>query len=166
MMYFVSWKDDADVEPGETDASKIEDCSSINLQVIGNIRPDWFLDARGDDTDVQYLGNQHVFYNELPKLVKQWRKKDFASQYFTMSMLENNPSKMADNGTNVKPEDTIKWPLILNIPGEGFGDDMLQVSDSVNSVLNWCKYLTSSLLFHSATQITHCLLTTTMICFC
>ena len=26
---------------------------------------------------------QHVFYDtKLPKLVKQWRKKDFASQYF------------------------------------------------------------------------------------
>lgn len=103
--------------------------SSINLQIIGNIRPDWFLDGRGDSTDTQYLGNQHVFYNEdLPKLVKQWRKKDFASQYFTMSIMENNPSKMAENGTETNPEDTIKWPLILNIPGEGFGDDMLQVS--------------------------------------
>lgn len=53
------------------------------------------------------------------------RKKDFASQYFTMGMMENNPGKMA-NGTDVKPEDNIKWPLVLNIPGEGFGDDMLQ----------------------------------------
>lgn len=53
------------------------------------------------------------------------RKKDFASQYFTMGMMENNPGKMA-NGTDVKPEDNVKWPLVLNIPGEGFGDDMLQ----------------------------------------
>lgn len=45
-----------------------------------------------------------------------------------MSIMENNPSKMAENGTETNPEDTIKWPLILNIPGEGFGDDMLQVS--------------------------------------
>jgi hypothetical protein len=126
MMYFVSWKNDTVIEPGETDATKVEDCSSMNLQVVGNIRPDWFLDARGDDTDVQYLGNQHVFYSDnIPKLVKQWRKKDFASQYFTMGMMENNPGKMA-NGTDVKPEDNIKWPLVLNIPGEGFGDDMLQ----------------------------------------
>ena len=134
MMYFLSWN--SKIEPGEKDATKIEDCQSINLQVVGNIRPDWFLDRRGDDTDVQYLGNQHVFYNEnVPKLVKQWRKKDFASQYFTMSMMENNPSKMADNETDVKPEDAIKWPLILNIPGEGFGDDMLQVRNFPSIVL-------------------------------
>jgi hypothetical protein len=118
LMYFLSWKD-TDVEPGELDASKIEDCSMINLQVIGNIRPDWFLDNRGDDTATQYMGNQHVFYNQsVPKLVKQWRKKDFASQYFTMSMMENT--------ANSSDEDSIKWPLLLNIPGEGFGDDMLQ----------------------------------------
>ena len=89
-MYFVTWKE-ADVDagedpvlPGETDASRIEECQFIDLVVIGNIRPDWFLDKRGDDTDVQYLGNQHVYYADadnstVPRLVKQWRKKDFAS---------------------------------------------------------------------------------------
>ena len=41
MMYFVSWKNDTVIEPGETDATKVEDCSSMNLQVVGNIRPDW-----------------------------------------------------------------------------------------------------------------------------
>eukprot|EP00804_Cyclotella_cryptica_P010554 CCRYP_018794-RA/>CCRYP_018794-RA protein AED:0.03 eAED:0.03 QI:0/0.66/0.5/1/0.66/0.75/4/234/788 len=127
MMYFLSWKNDTIVEPGEADATKIEDCSSINVQIVGNIRPDWFLDARGDSTGTQYLGNQHVFYDSnTPKLVKQWRKKDFASQYFVMSMMENPLSKKAGNDTNVDPEDSIHWPLLLNIPGEGFGDDMLQ----------------------------------------
>jgi len=127
MMYWISWKNDTVVEPGEVDATKIEDCSSTNLQIIGNIRPDWFLDARGDSTDTQYLGNQHVFYDaSTPKLVKQWRKKDFASQYFVMSMMENPLSKNAGNNTDFDPEDSIRWPLLLNIPGEGFGDDMLQ----------------------------------------
>ena len=126
-MYFVSWKNDTVVEPGELDASKIEDCSVINLAVIGNIRPDWFLDKRGDDTDTQYLGNQHLFYDgNVPKLAKQWRKKDFASQYFVMSMMENPAGRMANETEDVAPEDKVNWPLILNIPGEGFGDDSLQ----------------------------------------
>jgi len=128
MMYFVDWKEDADVSPGELDATKIANCTELDMAVVGNIRPDWFLDARGDDTDVQYLGDQHVYYadGELPKLVKQWRKKDFASQYFTMSMMENTPNKLAKN-ENAPAEDDIHWPLILNVPGEGFGDDSLQV---------------------------------------
>jgi hypothetical protein len=97
------------------------------LVVIGNIRPDWFLDARGDDTDVQYLGNQHAYYaDQQPRLLKQWRKKDFASQYFVMSMQGNTPNTLA-NKTAAPIEDTIHWPLILNIPGEGFGDDNLQI---------------------------------------
>jgi len=130
LMYFISWnppEDDDDVwKVGETDASRIAECSMIDLVVIGNIRPDWFLDKRGDDTDVQYLGNQHVYYtsgnNEtVPKLVKQWRKRDFASMYFTMSMMEN-PTKQ-----NASVQENTHWPLILNIPGEGFGDDFLQV---------------------------------------
>jgi len=53
-------------------------------------------------------------YMGEPRLVKQWRKKDFANQYFTMSM-QRLPGK-----------DGIHWPLILNVPGEGFGDDFLQ----------------------------------------
>mmetsp|Transcript_6854 Transcript_6854/g.12399 ORF Transcript_6854/g.12399 Transcript_6854/m.12399 type:complete len:826 (+) Transcript_6854:92-2569(+) len=128
LMYFISWKDDEDVKVGELDANKIEECTLINLAVIGNIRPDWFLDKRGDDTDVQYLGDQHVYYADgaIPKLVKQWRKKDFASQYFVMSMTGNPPNKL-EKDENAPVEDDMHWPLILNIPGEGFGDDSLQV---------------------------------------
>jgi hypothetical protein len=99
--------------------------------VVGNIRSDWYMDKRGDDTDVQYLGDQHVFCPDpddgpTPMLAKQWRKKDFASQYFTMSMLGNPPNKL-EQKTDAPAEDNIHWPMILNIPGEGFGDDMLQV---------------------------------------
>lgn len=119
-MYFITWKNSTDVKVGETDPSLIAECGYMDLMVIGNIRPDWFLDDRGDDTDVQYLGDQHIYYaSSIPRLAKQWRKKDFASQYFTMSVAGNPPSK---NST-----DDIRWPLVLNIPGEGFGDDMLQV---------------------------------------
>ena len=131
-MYFITWKNDTDtdVKVGETDPSKIDECNYLDLMVIGNIRPDWFLDDRGDDTDVQYLGDQHAYYtdgnnNVVPRLVKQWRKKDFASQYFTMSVAGNPPNKMKNQTEPI--EDSIHWPLILNIPGEGFGDDMLQV---------------------------------------
>lgn len=138
LMYFISWKDadvggggEGPVLPGETDASRIEGCEYIDLVVIGNIRPDWFLDKRGDDTDVQYLGNQHVYYSAndtsaVPRLVKQWRKKDFASQYFTMSMMGNPPNKLGQHA-NASAEEGMHWPLILNVPGEGFGDDFLQV---------------------------------------
>jgi len=128
LMYFIHWKEEENVTVGETDASKIDNCTMINLAVIGNIRPDWFMDKRGDDTDAQYLGDQHVFYADakLPKLVKQWRKKDFASQYFVMSMMANPPNKLAkDESASV--EDNVHWPLILNIPGEGFGDDSLRI---------------------------------------
>jgi hypothetical protein len=121
-MYFITWKNSTDVIVGEKDPSLIAECNYMDLVVIGNIRPDWFLDDRGDDTDVQYLGDQHVYYSSsIPRLVKQWRKKDFASQYFTMSVAGNPPSK------NTTTTDSPHWPLILNIPGEGFGDDMLQV---------------------------------------
>ncbi|KAL7527398.1 hypothetical protein ACHAWF_003724, partial [Thalassiosira exigua] len=130
MMYFVDWKPDAAVSPGELDAAKIANCTELNMAVVGNIRPDWFLDRRGDDTDVQYLGDQHVYYADadasLPKLVKQWRKKDFASQYFVMSVMANPPNKLAQDD-NAPVEDDMHWPLILNVPGEGFGDDSLQV---------------------------------------
>jgi len=118
-MYFITWKNSTDVQVGATDPSLIAECNYLDLMVIGNIRPDWFLDDRGDDTDVQYLGDQHIYYaSSIPRLAKQWRKKDFASQYFTMSVAGNPPSKNAT--------DDIRWPLVLNIPGEGFGDDMLQ----------------------------------------
>jgi len=120
-MYFITWKNTTDARVGSTDPSMIAECNYMDLAVIGNIRPDWFLDDMGDDTDVQYLGDQHVYYaSTVPRLVKQWRKKDFASQYFTMSVSGNPPSK---NATEL---DSIHWPLVLNIPGEGFGDDMLQ----------------------------------------
>ncbi|KAL9179170.1 hypothetical protein ACHAXT_008460 [Thalassiosira profunda] len=129
-MYFIGWEEDAanPVQVGERDASRIAKCTKINLAVIGNIRPDWFLDKRGDDTDVQYLGDQHVYYadGQVPRLVKQWRKKDFASQYFVMSMMGNPPNKLA-NDPNAPEEDNLHWPLTLNVPGEGFGDDSLQV---------------------------------------
>lgn len=114
-MVFIKWGNGTDTME---DITNIAECSWTNLQVVGNIRPDWFLDGRGDSTDTQYLGNQHVFYaSDAPRLVKQWRKKDFASQYFTMSMGENPTTD--ENG--------IHWPLMMNVPGEGFGDDSLIV---------------------------------------
>lgn len=130
-MYFIDWKQDAGAYVGESDVSKIEGCSMINMAVVGNIRNDWYMDKRGDDTDVQYLGDQHFFYPDenkgpIPMLAKQWRKKDFAAQYFTMSMLANPPNKL-EGKTAAPEEDNIHWPMILNIPGEGFGDDMLQL---------------------------------------
>lgn len=103
-MVFIDWNE----------AGAIENCSWLDLSVIGNIRPDWFMDDRGDATDVQYLGDQHVYHMGQPRLVKQWRKKDFANQYFTMSIQRN------------AGDDGVHWPLILNLPGEGFGDDSLQ----------------------------------------
>lgn len=109
-MWFISWKNGTTTD----DVENIESCTWLDLGIVGNVRPDWFMDARGEITDVQYLGDQHVYYENMPTLVKQWRKKDFASQYFTMSML-GNPG-----------DDGVHWPLILNVPGEGFGDDFLQ----------------------------------------
>jgi len=103
-MVFIDWAPDG----------SIENCSWLDMAIIGNIRPDWFMDDRGSSTDVQYLGDSHVYYLGEPRLVKQWRKKDFANQYFTMSM------------QRLPGPDGIHWPLILNIPGEGFGDDFLQ----------------------------------------
>ena len=115
------------------DVANIKTCSWLDLAIVGNIRPDWFLDARGGATDAQYLGNQHVYYpgaagstaidgngnletltEASPRLVKQWRKTDFANQYFTQSTKVH----VGDDG--------VHWPLILNVPGEGFGDDLLQ----------------------------------------
>ena len=111
-MYFITWKNDTEV--GSSDPTQVDECNWLDLQVVGNIRPDWFMDDRGDSTDVQYMGNQHVFHENEPRLVKQWRKKDFANQYFVMSILAN------------PKEDGVHWPMILNVPGEGFGDDFLQ----------------------------------------
>jgi len=103
-MVFIDWAEDG----------SMLNCSWLDLSVVGNIRPDWFMDNRGAATDVQYLGDSHVYYLGEPRLVKQWRKKDFANQYFTMSV------------QRLPGTDGIHWPLILNIPGEGFGDDFLQ----------------------------------------
>lgn len=88
-------------------------CQKLDLSIIGNMRPDWFLDGRGQGSSSQYLGNQHINYLGKPTLVKQWRKKDFAAMYFVMSMA-GEPDK-----------DGIHWPLILDLPGEGFGEDAL-----------------------------------------
>jgi hypothetical protein len=131
-MMFISWKEGTAV--GSSDPKDMVDCNYVDLQVIGNIRPDWFLDARGDSTDVQYLGNQHVFYDGEPRLVKQWRKKDFANQYFVMSM-QGNPIN------NITANTTTHWPMILNIPGEGFGDDILQIYTNQSSLTDDDDYL-------------------------
>merc|ERR1719284_53518 len=88
-------------------------CKKMDMGVIGNIRPDWFMDNRGSATSTQYVGNQHIFHRGKPTLVTQWRKKDFADMYFVMSMA----AKPDENG--------VHWPLQRNDPGEGFGDDNL-----------------------------------------
>ena len=94
-MYFI------DYAPGSSSVSDIVSCTWLDLSVIGNVRPDWFLDDRGAASDVQYIGDSHVYYEGKPTLVKQWRKQDFANQYFTMSM-KRNPAA-----------DGVHWPLIL-----------------------------------------------------
>jgi len=114
-MMFITWKNGTQV--GSSDPNQIEECNWLDLAVVGNIRPDWYMDDRGDSTDVQYMGDQHVYHMGKPRLVKQWRKQDFANQYFTMSVL-GNPNNATDG---------IHWPMILNVPGEGFGDDFLQI---------------------------------------
>lgn len=90
-------------------------CIVLDLGIVGNVRPDWYMDNRGAATSTQYLGNQHVVYNGKPTLVKQWRKKDFADMYFVMSVL-------AEPGV-----DGVHWPIMRNDPGEGFGDDALHI---------------------------------------
>lgn len=117
-MYFISYYNGT---YGDSNITDIQNCTYLSLGVVGNIRPDWFLDKRGSATDVQYLGNQHVYYSSKgPRLVKQWRKQDFADMYFTMSMKGNV------NSSSYVTEAGIHWPLILNVPGEGFGDDSIQ----------------------------------------
>lgn len=95
LMYFF------DYAPGGREPENIVNCTYLNLAIVGNIRPDWFLDRRGDNSDVMYLGDSHVFWDGQPKLVKQWRKQDFVNQYFTMSM------------QGIPGDDGIHWPLIL-----------------------------------------------------
>jgi rubredoxin len=84
---------------------------------IGNIRPDWFLDSRPYEGGIasQYLGNQHIVHDGKPTLVKQWRKSDFAENYFVMSMQEHPGA------------DGIRWPLQIAVPGEAAGPDTLRV---------------------------------------
>jgi len=95
--------------------NETQTCSKMDLGVVGNIRPDWFLDDRGTLTSAQYIGNEHVYYQNKPTLVKKWRKKDFADMYFVMSMAaEPDPEN-----------DNVHWPLIRNDPGEGIGPDAL-----------------------------------------
>ena len=75
LVYFISWKDDTKnpTQARELGASKIKECTMINLDVVGNIRPDWLLNKRGDDTDMQYLGDQNAFYADgaVSKFVKE-----------------------------------------------------------------------------------------------
>ena len=123
-MFFISWINGTAQD--DDSAENIESCSWLDLQVVGNIRPDWYMDARGDSTDTQYMGDQHVYHDGVPRLVKQWRKTDFADQYFTMSMLANPVPAVATDDDNNNSTNSIHWPMILNIPGEGFGDDFLQ----------------------------------------
>mmetsp|Transcript_23907 Transcript_23907/g.56481 ORF Transcript_23907/g.56481 Transcript_23907/m.56481 type:complete len:823 (+) Transcript_23907:235-2703(+) len=126
-MVFITWNNSTAY--GSNDVSQINDCYWLNMAVIGNIRPDWYMDARGDSTAVQYLGNQHVFHENEPRLVKQWRKQDFADQYFVMSVLANTL------------EDGIHWPMVLNVPGEGVGDDFLQTYTNQSLLTDADDYL-------------------------
>lgn len=110
---YIKWTNTSD----HKNLSTIESCFSVNVGGVGNIRPDWFMDSRpyfADDIASQYLGNQHVYHRGKPTLVKQWRKSDFANNYFVMSMKEH------------VGEDGIHWPLMMNIPGECYGPDQLR----------------------------------------
>lgn len=113
-LVYIQWANGTDF----TNVSQILSCSTQKVGGIGNVRPDWFLDSRpysSADIKSQYLGNQHIIYDGKPTLVKQWRKSDFAENYFVMSMLEHP-------GT-----DGIRWPLMIAIPGETEGPDTLRV---------------------------------------
>lgn len=90
-----------DYVPGATGVDAIINCTWMDVSIVGNVRPDWFLDKRGAASDVQYIGDSHVFHRGEPMLVKQWRKKDLTDQYFTMSM------------QRTAGEDGVHWPLIL-----------------------------------------------------
>jgi hypothetical protein len=45
LMYFIYWA---------ADDTTILNCTYMDLGVIGNVRPDWFMDKVGDSTDIQY----------------------------------------------------------------------------------------------------------------
>lgn len=102
-MYFINYYDDG----------RPTKCTYLDM-IVGNIRPDWYMDGRGSATSVQFLGNQHIYHDGKPILVKQWRKQDFADMYFTMSVMSDESN------------DGVHWPIQLNVPGEGFGPDGLQ----------------------------------------
>lgn len=70
-MMFIDWNENT---TDFNDAANIASCRWLDLAVVGNVRPDWFMDDRGDSTDVQYMGDQHVYHDGKPRLVKQWRK--------------------------------------------------------------------------------------------
>merc|ERR1712157_163087 len=42
----------------------------------------------------------------------------------------SSSSKAGEGEAAPAIEDTLHWPLILNVPGEGFGDDFLQVYEN------------------------------------
>ena len=65
-MVFLTWK--GDTLPAVSSSAdwntsavlgQIENCTWLEMGVIGNIRPDWFLDKRGDQTDVQCAAPAH-----------------------------------------------------------------------------------------------------------
>jgi len=99
-MTFLKWSGDI--------GSKITSCMWMNMSVVGNVRPDWFLDKRGGGSiDVQYLGKEHIYYMGEPRLVSKWRKNDMRNTYFTVSVDE----LVGFRG--------VHWPLVVNVPGEG-----------------------------------------------
>lgn len=113
LIVFIDWANGTDFK----NVSEIVSCFSLRVGGVGAIRPDWFLDSRPyftDDIASQYLGNQHIYHQGKPTLVKQWRKSDHSGQYFVMSLQEHAGS------------DGIHWPLEFDIPGEGFGPDLLR----------------------------------------
>jgi len=113
-LVFIQWANGTDFK----NISQILSCTTTRVQGVGNVRPDWFLDARPYSSALiksQYLGNQHIVHNGKPTLVKQWRKSDFVGDYFVMSMQEHAGA------------DGVRWPLQIGIPGEAAGPDALRV---------------------------------------
>jgi len=113
-LVYIQWANGTDF----ANMSQILSCTTHRVGGIGTIRPDWFLDSRpysAAGIKSQYLGNQHIVHDGKPTLVKQWRKSDFADEYFVMSMQEHAGA------------DGIRWPLQIAIPGETYGPDTLRV---------------------------------------
>jgi rubredoxin len=112
MMWIMYWKDGADFR----NVSQVKYCMYIDMGNIGLMRPDFFLDARpydAKDIQTQYLGKQHLYHYGKPRLVKQWRKRDFVNTTFTISIDEH------------ASDDRIHYPLMMNIPGELAGPDVI-----------------------------------------